>query len=174
MGFRADRARESISACRDERRPDAAQPSMVDERGLRGARVLERVVDGENGVVTSKAAASPPSLSQSRRSQSPRLVIAALGGYMRNLRINSETPLRDLLPSSRQRNHRRHLDIWCCIAEGVELLRIQNHRGAMRASVEGCGVKSAVFSLHGHDEPTVQAADAAAPLAGAPPHGVKA
>ena len=27
---------------------DAAQPSMIEDRGLRGARVLERVIDGEN------------------------------------------------------------------------------------------------------------------------------
>ena len=159
--------------------PEARAPrrsGAVNDRrpGPPGARLVERVIDGENGVVTSKAAASPPSLSQSRRSQSPRLVIAALGGYMRNLRINSETPLRDLLPSSRQRNHRRHLDIWCCIAEGVELLRIQKHHRALRTSVEGCGVKRAVLALHAHDVPTVKAANAAAPLSCRSPHlGVK-
>jgi hypothetical protein len=33
----------------------AAQPSMIEDRGLRGARVPEHVIDGENGVVPCRA-----------------------------------------------------------------------------------------------------------------------
>ena len=31
-------------------------PSMIEDRGLRGARVPERVIDGENGVIRSEGA----------------------------------------------------------------------------------------------------------------------
>jgi hypothetical protein len=34
---------------------------MIEARGLRGTRVLERIIDGKNGVVRSKDTASPPS-----------------------------------------------------------------------------------------------------------------
>jgi hypothetical protein len=34
---------------------------MIEDRGLRGARVPERVIDGENGVVTSTVTAKPAS-----------------------------------------------------------------------------------------------------------------
>jgi hypothetical protein len=54
------------------------------------------------------------------------------------------------------------------------LLRIQKRHGAPRARVEGCRVKSPVLALHGHDVPSIRAADAAAPLSCSSPHRGKA
>src|SRR5215472_2462422 len=147
------------SAAVNDRRPRA-----------RGARVFERVIDGETGVVPSKGTASPPPLSTSRRFPTARLVTEGLGGYKRNLRILRDIQHLQLLASRRQRNHGRHLDVRRRASESVKLLRVQKHDRALRAGVEGCGVKGTVLALHGHDMPTIKTTDSAAPLSGCSSH----
>ena len=49
-----------IAWCPPPRRRAAAQPSMIEDRGVRSARVPERDINGENGVVCSEGTASLP------------------------------------------------------------------------------------------------------------------
>jgi len=69
-----------LSAAVNDRRP-----------GPPGARVFERGIDGENGVVPSKGTASPPSFSPFRRFSSPRLVAGTLYDHTRNPPMLAET-----------------------------------------------------------------------------------
>ena len=73
-------------------RPRRRSAAVNDRRpGPPGARVFERGIDGENGVVPSKGTASPPSFSPFRRFSSPRLVAGTLYDHTRNPPMLAET-----------------------------------------------------------------------------------
>jgi hypothetical protein len=89
----------------------AAQPSMIEDRGLRGARVPEHVIDGENGVVPCRAPQARLFSQISGAAISAPLSADVSCGHTRNPRIFPETRQFALFASGRQCNHRRHLEI---------------------------------------------------------------
>jgi hypothetical protein len=95
----------------------AAQPSMIEDRGLRGARVPEHVIDGENGVVPCRAPQARFVSQISGDAISAMLSADVSCGDTRDPRIFPETRQFALSASGRPCNHRRHLEIRlppCC------------------------------------------------------------